>query len=164
MELPSEPLPPRTDVRKGAHIPIPSYSGCHSNPTPPDAKDWRVEDVARWLETRGFDRDVCHTFTGVFLLRLVQLMHIDHVQADHKITGSVLLKLNVDILKVELGISAYGTRAAIEEAVYELRQEGEYEWLVMNATCFFICPPRLTFTGSMRKHALSSRSTGRKAA
>jgi len=36
-----------------------------------DAEHWSVEDVARWLRSRGFDKDVCDKFTGVFFLRLL---------------------------------------------------------------------------------------------
>jgi len=65
-------------------------------------------------------------------------------RAEHKITGSVLLKLDVDILERELGIVVYGTQ--VVEAVNELRQEGECKWLIAaNATDFFISldlPPR----------------------
>jgi len=68
-------------------------------------------------------------------------MQIDWIQAEHKIRGRSLLKLNIDILKSEFGIMEYGTREEIEEAVNKLRQEGECEWPVAtDATDFFVHP------------------------
>jgi hypothetical protein len=66
-------------------------------------------------------------------------MQTDHVRAENKISGTVLLTLNVGILKSEIGIVAYGTPTEIEQAINELRTQGECEWLVAsNAADFFI--------------------------
>ena len=68
-------------------------------------------------------------------------MQTDRVRAENKITDTALLTLNVGILKSEIGIVAYGPRAEIEQAINELRPEGQCEWLVAsNAADFLIHP------------------------
>ena len=47
---------------------------------------------------------------------------------DHKITGKVLLDLNIIILK-EIGIEALDTQVRIDNAIDELRQKGVYSIL-----------------------------------
>lgn len=66
--------------------------------------EWSVEDVVEWLKTKGFDLDVCDKFT------------------EQEITGDVLLELDVNLLKTEIGIMAFGKRMRIANAITDLRR------------------------------------------
>ncbi|KAI9447510.1 hypothetical protein H4582DRAFT_2137033 [Lactarius indigo] len=66
--------------------------------------DWTVEEVLDWLRSKGFDEDSCRKF------------------AEQEITGDVLLDLDVNVLKSEIGIMAYGKRMRIANAITELRR------------------------------------------
>ncbi|KAF6761909.1 hypothetical protein DFP72DRAFT_877407, partial [Ephemerocybe angulata] len=66
--------------------------------------DWTVDEVVDWLRGRGFDQDVCDKFT------------------EQEITGDVLLELDVNVLKSEIGILAFGKRMRIANAIQELRR------------------------------------------
>ncbi|KAH9056353.1 hypothetical protein EDB87DRAFT_1637438 [Lactarius vividus] len=66
--------------------------------------DWTVEEVIDWLRSKGFDEDSCKKF------------------AEQEITGDVLLDLDVNVLKSEIGIMAYGKRMRIANAIAELRR------------------------------------------
>jgi hypothetical protein len=66
--------------------------------------DWTVEEVVDWLHAKGFDEDSCGKF------------------AEQEITGDVLLDLDVNVLKSEIGILAYGKRMRIANAIAELRR------------------------------------------
>ncbi|KAF9069085.1 hypothetical protein BDP27DRAFT_1325996 [Rhodocollybia butyracea] len=64
---------------------------------------WSVPQVITWLTSKGFGQDVCEKFT------------------EQEITGDVLLELNdVNVLKNELGIMAFGKRVRIVHAIGEL--------------------------------------------
>ncbi|KAH9939312.1 uncharacterized protein BXZ73DRAFT_43776 [Epithele typhae] len=66
--------------------------------------EWDVHEVVEWLKSKGFDQGVCDQFT------------------EQEITGDVLLELDANVLKSEIGIVAYGKRARIEKAINELRR------------------------------------------
>ncbi|KAI0029259.1 sterile alpha motif/pointed domain-containing protein, partial [Vararia minispora EC-137] len=63
---------------------------------------WSVSEVIDWLRSRDIDENVCTVFR------------------DHEVSGDVLLALDVDILKTELGISSLGKRLQIVDAIAEL--------------------------------------------
>ncbi|KAK0230188.1 hypothetical protein IW262DRAFT_1336895 [Armillaria fumosa] len=79
-------------------------------PTPIDKKEkthpseWSLDDVIDWLKNKGFDQDVCEKFT------------------EQEITGDVLLELDVNLLKTEIGIMAFGKRMRIANAITDLRR------------------------------------------
>ncbi|KAJ7109899.1 hypothetical protein C8R44DRAFT_678459 [Mycena epipterygia] len=66
--------------------------------------EWTVDEVVDWLKTKGFDEDVCDKFT------------------EQEITGDVLLDLDVNLLKTEIGIMAFGKRMRIANAIVDLRR------------------------------------------
>ncbi|KAG5716742.1 Protein pob1 [Termitomyces sp. T112] len=66
--------------------------------------EWDIGEVVEWLKGRGFDQDVCEKFT------------------EQEITGDVLLELDVNLLKTELGIMAFGKRMRIANAITDLRR------------------------------------------
>ncbi|KAH7926793.1 hypothetical protein BV22DRAFT_1062240 [Leucogyrophana mollusca] len=68
------------------------------------ASEWSVEEVVEWLKTKGFGQDVCDKFT------------------EQEITGDVLLELDINLLKAEIGIIAFGKRMRIANAIAELRR------------------------------------------
>ncbi|KAF8626727.1 hypothetical protein AX17_006493 [Amanita inopinata Kibby_2008] len=70
----------------------------------PDPSEWSVEEVVEWLESKGFDQDVQNKFI------------------EQEITGDVLLELDANILKTEIGIMAFGKRVRIANAIAELRR------------------------------------------
>ncbi|KAK0443914.1 uncharacterized protein EV420DRAFT_1575367 [Desarmillaria tabescens] len=66
--------------------------------------EWTLEEVVDWLKSKGFDQDVCEKFT------------------EQEITGDVLLELDVNLLKTEIGIMAFGKRMRIANAITDLRR------------------------------------------
>lgn len=66
--------------------------------------DWTVDEVVDWLRSKGFEEAVCEKFI------------------EQEITGDVLLELDVNVLKSEIGILAYGKRMRISNAISELRR------------------------------------------
>ncbi|KAF8900318.1 hypothetical protein CPB85DRAFT_1439599 [Mucidula mucida] len=79
-------------------------------PTPIEKKEkthpseWTLDDVVDWLKSKGFDQDVCEKFI------------------EQEITGDVLLELDVNLLKTEIGIMAFGKRMRIANAITDLRR------------------------------------------
>ncbi|KAI0638634.1 hypothetical protein C8Q77DRAFT_1092036 [Trametes polyzona] len=66
--------------------------------------EWTVDEVIEWLKSKGFDQGVCDKFI------------------EQEITGDVLLELDANILKSEIGIAAFGKRVRIVNAIAELRR------------------------------------------
>lgn len=76
--------------------------GSPMKPAPPS--EWSVEEVIDWLKSKGFGQDVCDKFI------------------EQEITGDVLLELDINLLKAEIGIVAFGKRMRIANAIAELRR------------------------------------------
>ncbi|KAH0840211.1 hypothetical protein J3R83DRAFT_1213 [Lanmaoa asiatica] len=70
--------------------------------TPPS--EWTVDEVVEWLKSKGFGPDVYDKFI------------------EQEITGDVLLELDINLLKAEIGIVAFGKRMRIANAIAELRR------------------------------------------
>ncbi|KAJ6565996.1 hypothetical protein B0H10DRAFT_2112103 [Mycena sp. CBHHK59/15] len=90
-----------------ASAPFGNASGSGSGSANGAAKhpsEWTVEEVVEWLKSRGFDEDVCDKFT------------------EQEITGDVLLDLDVNLLKTEIGVMAFGKRMRIANAIVDLRR------------------------------------------
>ncbi|KAF5389858.1 hypothetical protein D9757_003677 [Collybiopsis confluens] len=66
--------------------------------------EWTVEQVVDWARSKGFGEDVCEKFT------------------EQEITGDVLLELDVNVLKNEIGIMAFGKRVRISNAISDLKR------------------------------------------
>ncbi|KAI6127371.1 hypothetical protein EDD16DRAFT_1751122 [Pisolithus croceorrhizus] len=66
--------------------------------------EWSVEEVVEWLKSKGFSQDVCDKFI------------------EQEITGDVLLELDINLLKTEIGIVAFGKRMRIANAIAELHR------------------------------------------
>lgn len=66
--------------------------------------EWSVEEVIEWLKSKGFDQGVCDKFE------------------EQEITGDVLLELDANVLKAEIGIVAFGKRIRIVNAINELKR------------------------------------------
>ncbi|CAL1699992.1 unnamed protein product [Somion occarium] len=66
------------------------------------AYEWSVEEVVEWLKSKGFDQGTCDKFI--------------------EITGDVLLELDQNILKNEIGVLAFGKRVRIINAIAELKR------------------------------------------
>lgn len=66
--------------------------------------EWGVNEVIEWLKARGFDQDTSDKFI------------------EQEITGDVLLELDANLLKSEIGIMAFGKRVRIANAIAELRR------------------------------------------
>jgi hypothetical protein len=73
---------------------------------PPSVRpvEWAVEEVVDWLRSKGFDEMVCDKFT------------------EQDITGDILFKLDLETLKSEIGIIAFGTRIRIANVIADLRR------------------------------------------
>jgi hypothetical protein len=92
------------------------------------------------------------------------------LQIVNDIRGDVLLALDINNLKSDVGIESFGTRYAIMEAVKKLRSEGECEWLVEPNIADFFIPvtlsdkhdskqPRLEHSGLAENYDGSERHT-----
>lgn len=66
--------------------------------------EWTMDEVIEWLRSKGFDEGVVEKFI------------------EQEITGDVLLELDANILKTEVGIPAFGKRVRIVNAIAELRR------------------------------------------
>ncbi|KAH7887418.1 hypothetical protein F5I97DRAFT_1860224 [Phlebopus sp. FC_14] len=84
-----------------------------SNQSPPDMdptktstppSEWSVDEVVEWLKSKGFGPDVYDKFI------------------EQEITGDVLLELDINLLKAEIGIVAFGKRMRIANAIAEFRR------------------------------------------
>ncbi|PIL37615.1 hypothetical protein GSI_01309 [Ganoderma sinense ZZ0214-1] len=113
---------------------------------PADPSEWTVDDVVGWLKSKGFDQGVCDLFT------------------EQEITGDVLLELDANILKSEIGIAAFGKRVRIINAITELRRPPveEVEQPEQQAVGSMLTPRSLTHSfhyppsnGSHRSHSHS---------
>ncbi|EAU82730.2 hypothetical protein CC1G_10635 [Coprinopsis cinerea okayama7 len=124
--LSSLPSPAASAHASGFHVTPPfqdtsstSVSGqsVSTNPTSPqestsasEKKDkkppneWTLDEVVEWLKSKGFDQDVCDKFI------------------EQEITGDVLLELDTNLLKTEIGIMAFGKRVRIANAISDLRR------------------------------------------
>ncbi|KZT60847.1 hypothetical protein CALCODRAFT_480491 [Calocera cornea HHB12733] len=97
---PSPPLSPPAPAPTAA-APAPKQA---PNDRPLDPNTWSTTDVLSWLTARGFDSAVLDKFE------------------EQDITGDVLLSLDLALLKDELGISAFGKRVRLNNAIGELRR------------------------------------------
>ena len=88
------------------HLSAPHSADLPSNKRSRDVhpSEWNVEDVNDWLPVRGFDNTVCAKFLK------------------EKITGKVLLELDMGVLKSKIGIVTYGKHIRIANAIAELRR------------------------------------------
>jgi len=85
--------------------------------------DWVLEDVVEWLKSKGFDQDVCDKFIGTLPSPIISGLHSnDPFLIEQEITGDVLLELDANLLKTEIGIMAFGKRVRISNAIAELRR------------------------------------------
>ncbi|KAF8632449.1 hypothetical protein AX15_001885 [Amanita polypyramis BW_CC] len=84
--------------------------------------EWSVEDVIEWLKSKGFDQDVQNKFIGAFLCPFCERCFLMSCSwLEQEITGDVLLELDANLLKSEIGIMAFGKRVRIANAIVELR-------------------------------------------
>lgn len=85
--------------------------------------DWVLEDVVEWLKSKGFDQDVCDKFVGTLSSPIISGLHSNvPFIIEQEITGDVLLELDANLLKTEIGIMAFGKRVRISNAIAELRR------------------------------------------
>ncbi|KAJ3874772.1 hypothetical protein F5051DRAFT_415971 [Lentinula edodes] len=97
--------------------------------------EWNVDEVVEWVRTKGFGEDVCAKFT------------------EQEITGDVLLELDVNLLKNEIGIMAFGKRVRIANAIAELHRPPSinYDEQVLEN-------PSSPFAGSQSVHRMMNQS------
>ena len=70
----------------------------------PKPAEWTVDDVVDWLKSKGMDQATCDKFI------------------EQEISGDVLLELNQDVLKNEIGVTAFGKRVKIMNFINEIRR------------------------------------------
>lgn len=75
-----------------------------STKSAPKPTEWTVDDVVEWLKSKGIDQPTCDKFI------------------EQEISGDVLLELNQDILKNEIGVTAFGKRVRIMNFITELKR------------------------------------------
>lgn len=115
-------------------IPVPMPSP-QQQVTPPNEQkktypsEWTVDEVVEWLKSKGFDQDVCDKFTGsYFLLPRYAIFAYFYLWSEQEITGDVLLELDVNLLKTEIGVMAFGKRMRIANAITDLRRPPSVEY------------------------------------
>ena len=86
--------------------------------------DWEVEDVNSWLKTSGFDDDIRHRFEGESWLLIQHSLDSMLLFTAHGISGKELFDLDIDILKLGMGIQAVGMQLRLVRAIDELRPRG----------------------------------------
>ena len=93
-----------------------------SPPVKPGPSEWTVEEVVEWLKSKGFGQDVCDKFIGESHLFSINAFNLHRTSIEQEITGDVLLELDINLLKAEIGIVAFGKRMRIANAISELRR------------------------------------------
>ena len=83
--------------------------------------EWTIVEVVEWLKSKGFGSDICDKFIGQSDFGTVLCYLISRL-AEQKITGDVLVELDINLLKEEIGIVAFGNRMRIVNAIAELRR------------------------------------------
>jgi hypothetical protein len=99
-----------------------SHAQVNGNKGTTHPSEWSVEDVVNWLKSKGFDQNVCDKFIGSFSIQPILLQKLTIALTEQEITGDVLLDLDVNLLKSEIGILAFGKRMRIANAIAELRR------------------------------------------
>ncbi|KAL1702427.1 hypothetical protein EV121DRAFT_281858 [Schizophyllum commune] len=97
--VPSSPPQPNTASSLQPTLVDDKPEKAKSNPA-----EWTVDEVIDWLRSKGFGDDVCEKFI------------------EQEITGDVLLELDVNLLKSEIGVMAFGKRMRIANAITDLRR------------------------------------------
>ncbi|TRM67427.1 hypothetical protein BD626DRAFT_100674 [Schizophyllum amplum] len=113
LQLSAAPSKHSSFASRPSSPPQPPHTASSLQPTLVDEKpdkvkghpsEWTVDDVIDWLRSKGFGDDVCEKFI------------------EQEITGDVLLELDVNLLKSEIGIMAFGKRMRIANAITDLRR------------------------------------------
>ncbi|KAF4619419.1 hypothetical protein D9613_004857 [Agrocybe pediades] len=102
--------------------------------------EWTLEEVIEWLKSKGFDQDVCDKFV------------------EQEITGDVLLELDANLLKTEIGIMAFGKRVRIANAIAELRRPPSVDYYDNNASSGHPSPSPLQLQHSNSHSRTQSQS------
>ena len=130
-----------SSLPSGTRSPTLPYSGDHRCAHP---ACWTVQETVDWLRSKGFEDAVCQRFI------------------EQEIAGDALLDLDVNKLKTEIGIVAYGKRVRIESAIAECRRLAK----VMSSSAIQpmrpesgsqVGPPQLT---ALERASLRSTSVG----
>ena len=108
---PQSPFRPRSSETPLLEKPAP--------PSKPPA-EWTVEEVVDWLKGKGIDQGTCDKFIGT-CASFVARFHGADIPPEQDITGDVLLELDLELLKTEIGIVAFGKRKRIANAIAELK-------------------------------------------
>jgi len=109
-------LPRETETPPSEKPPLSSLS-----PSKPP-EEWVVEEVVDWLKNKGIDQGTCDKFIGTCIIWGHEFVTLTFCLAEQDITGDVLLELDVDLLKTEIGIIAFGKRKRIANAIAELKK------------------------------------------
>ncbi|KAK7470077.1 hypothetical protein VKT23_001518 [Stygiomarasmius scandens] len=91
--------------------------------------EWSLADVISWLKSKGFDQDVCEKFE------------------EQEISGDVLLDLDVNVLKNEIGVMAFGKRVRIANAIAELKNQMQAQKAVPEPELLPQTPLNQSFNG-----------------
>ncbi|KAJ3400365.1 hypothetical protein HDU80_007017 [Chytriomyces hyalinus] len=97
-------------------------SSSHRIALPEDPNDWTEDEVAQWILERFNDAEL----SSLALSKTASsefTCESDRIQTGQKVNGRVLLLLDRQELKSELGLEILGKRRLFEEAVSELRRK-----------------------------------------
>jgi hypothetical protein len=92
---------------------------------PMDSAGWTVEEVAHWLKGEGFNQGICDKFTSATFNFSSNIPHLHIRRTENDVNGKLLLKLNAEGLKSEIGIESWGKRYEIMMLIKGLRSEGQ---------------------------------------
>ena len=74
-----------------------------------------------WLKIKGIDEGTRDKFTGTCILSECEFVVLTFRFAEQDITGDVFLELDLELLKTEIGIVAFGKRKRIVNIITELK-------------------------------------------
>ncbi len=104
--------------------------------------EWTVEDTVNWLRSKGFEDAVCEKFI------------------EQETTGDALLNLNAASLKTEIGITAYGKRFHIANAIDDLRRVASVRFPSVKPTWSRSSPQAAQQRSGLKPLLLRSSSMG----
>ena len=102
-------------------------------------EEWSSDQVAAWLMSIGFDKELADNFKGLPIIYFYLWKHksLIYYYLDQEISGDILLELTLDSLK-ELQITTFGKRFKVHNAINSLRQGNKKNVSVINEFLFFL--------------------------
>jgi hypothetical protein len=109
---------------------------------------WSIEDVGRWLQSKGFDQFICDKFNGASSSRCSNISQLHMRRTEHLIDGDALRLVNEKMMMDHMGIKALGLLLKIMEAIKVLFPREYQCYVASTAADVLIHSSDLSFTKS----------------